>query len=220
MALSNHERVGKALDILKDGLHPFIEREFKSVYRDKVLVEARDRMGEDSKAAGRPINEWDASLLLRLMWASWNDVFGKTLGHAERSLVSELRHVRNKWAHQEPFTSDDADRALDSMTRLLTAISAPQADEVGKMKMELRRLVYEEQVRGEKRKAGGSLVEGAVTGAVRPWRRSSRPIPTWQAAVTSRRSSPPICGRCIWVKAAMNTVIRLNFSVEPSSPKA
>lgn len=177
MALSNHERVGKALDILKDGLHPFIEREFKSVYRDKVLVEARDRMGEDSKAAGRPINEWDASLLLRLMWASWNDVFGKTLGHAERSLVSELRHVRNKWAHQEPFTSDDADRALDSMTRLLTAISAPQADEVGKMKMELRRLVYEEQVRGEKRKAGGSLVEGAVTGAVRPWREVITPHP-------------------------------------------
>ena len=73
------------------------------------------------------------------MWEAWNDVFRRTLGHAERSLVSELRDVRNKWAHQEPFSSDDADRALDSAERLLTAVSAPQADEVRKIKMELRR---------------------------------------------------------------------------------
>ena len=78
--------------------------------------------------------------------------------------------MRNKWAHQEPFSSDDADRALDSMARLLTAVSAPQADEVGKMKMELRRLTFDEQVRGEKRKAGGSLIEAAATGTLKPWR--------------------------------------------------
>jgi hypothetical protein len=33
MALSNHERVGKALDLLKDGLAPFAEREFRSLVR-------------------------------------------------------------------------------------------------------------------------------------------------------------------------------------------
>jgi hypothetical protein len=27
MAITNHERVGKALDLLKDGLRPFVERE-------------------------------------------------------------------------------------------------------------------------------------------------------------------------------------------------
>ena len=37
------------------------------------------------------------------------------------------------------------------------------------MKMELRRLIFDEQVRGEKRKAGGSLIE---SGSDR--RRSSR----------------------------------------------
>ena len=26
MAISNHERVGKALDLLKEGLRPFVER--------------------------------------------------------------------------------------------------------------------------------------------------------------------------------------------------
>ena len=56
------------------------------------------------------------------------------------------------------------------MARLLTAISAPQADEVVKMKMELRRLTFEEQVRSEKRKVGGSLVETSATGTLKPWR--------------------------------------------------
>src|SRR6185437_3720709 len=69
-----------------------------------------------------------------------------------------------------PFSSDDADRALDSMGRLLAAIAAPQADEIGKMKMELRRLIFDEQVRGEKRKAGGSLIEPSAAGNLKPWR--------------------------------------------------
>lgn len=43
---------------------------------------------------------------------AWNDVFRRTLGAAERSLLSELR--RNTWAHQQAFSSDDAYRALDS----------------------------------------------------------------------------------------------------------
>ncbi len=29
MAITNHERVGKALELLKTGLRPFVEREFK-----------------------------------------------------------------------------------------------------------------------------------------------------------------------------------------------
>ncbi len=66
-----------------------------------------------------------------LMWSAWNDVFRRTLGHAKRSLVSELRDHRNKWAQQQVFSSDDADRALDSISRLLTGVSATEADEAG-----------------------------------------------------------------------------------------
>jgi hypothetical protein len=104
------------------------------------------------------------------MWDAWNEVFGRTLGRAERSLVQELRDWRNKWAHQEPFSGDDADRALDSMARLLAAVSASQAHDVNKMKMELRRELFDRHVRDEKRKVGGSLVEAAAAGALKPWR--------------------------------------------------
>ena len=58
----------------------------------------------------------------------------------------------------------------DSVSRLLTAVSAPQADEVGKMKMELRRLIFDEQVRGEKRKSAGTAIESQATGNLKPWR--------------------------------------------------
>lgn len=52
---------------------------------------------------------------------------GDTLDFSERSLVSGLRETRNKWAHQEPSSTDDARRGLDSVARSLTVISAPQA---------------------------------------------------------------------------------------------
>jgi hypothetical protein len=78
---------------------------------------------------------WDVAAILAVMWNQWNVVFRKTLGQAERTLVSELRDVRSRWAHQQPFSTDDAYRTLDSAARLLTAVSAPQADEVEKAKI-------------------------------------------------------------------------------------
>ncbi|MEW6072554.1 MAG: Swt1 family HEPN domain-containing protein [Planctomycetota bacterium] len=175
MAVTNQERVGKAMDLLRQGLAPFAERELKNLHQARADAEARRYLGEDRMAAKKPLAEWDVAVLLKLIWEAWNDVFGHTLGRAERSLVQELRDWRNKWAHQEPFSSDDTDRALDSMTRLLTAVSASQADEVGRMKMELRRLVFDEQMRTERRKAGGSLIETAATGALKPWREAVTP---------------------------------------------
>ena len=171
MAVTNQERVGKAMELLRAGLAPFVDREIQSsVKGGTVRMDAVRRFADDPILGQKPITQWDVAGLLKLMWETWNDVFGRTLGRADRSLVQELRDWRNKWAHQEPFSSDDADRALDSMNRLLAAVSAPQADEIAKMKMELRRLIFDEQVRGEKRKAGGSLIEPAAAGNLKPWR--------------------------------------------------
>ena len=171
MAITNHERVGKAMDLLKQGLGPFVEREFKSYYKDRAPAEAVRYLGEDRILAKKAIAEWDAAGLLKLMWEAWNDVFRRTLGPAERSLVNELRDLRNKWAHQQTFSGDDAYRALDSSGRLLTAISAtPQADEIEKTKMELLRLRFDEQVRNEKRKTAGTAIESAAAANLKPWR--------------------------------------------------
>jgi hypothetical protein len=158
MAVSNHERVGKALELLKTGLGPFVEREIKSAMESKRLDGQKLRgYADDPVLANKPIPDWDVAGLLKLMWETWNEVFRKILGPAERSLVGELRGHRNKWAHQESFSSDDAYRALDSVGRLLVAVSAPQAEDLERMKMELLRVRFDEQTRSERRKqAGGS----------------------------------------------------------------
>ncbi len=170
MAITNQQRVGKALDLLREGLADFIDREFQSKYEGEALKRAQDYLATDRLRGNKKLKDWDAAALLRLMWESWNDVFRQTLGHAERTLVSELRTIRDRWAHQENFSSDDADRAMDSTERLLDAISAPQSEAVRAMKLELRRQVYDEQVRGEKRKAGGSLIEAKASEGLKPWR--------------------------------------------------
>jgi predicted AAA+ superfamily ATPase len=172
MATTNHERVGNALDLLKEGLLPFVERELKAKHAQLWFEQAKASLSESQSGLfgteAQP--KWDAATLLAVMWNQWNDVFRKTLGQAERTLVSELRDVRNRWAHQNPFSSDDAYRALDSASRLLTAVSAPQADEVEKAKMELLRVRFDEQARTEKRKSVATTVESPTTGTLKPWR--------------------------------------------------
>ncbi len=159
MAITNHERVGKAMDILRDGLAPFVGRELK----DKNAAEG-------TAAPSKPLSEQDVAGLLKLIWDNWQLVFRNILGNAERSLVSELRGWRNKWAHQESISSDDAYRALDSASRLLAAVSAPQSEELDKLKMELLRVRFDEQTRGERRKQVGAAIESGAAAGLKPWR--------------------------------------------------
>jgi predicted AAA+ superfamily ATPase len=170
MAITNHERVGKALELLKTGLVPFIERELKAKYGNDWAFEVRDILSDTRLGAGKSESLQDVAASLVVMDRKWGDVFRQILGKTERSLVNELLAVRNSWAHQETFSSDDAYRALDSAARLLTAISAVQAGEVEKMKTELLRVRFDEQARGEKRKSAGTAIESGVTGSLKPWR--------------------------------------------------
>src|SRR5262249_61973243 len=100
MAITNHERVGKAMELLKAGLAPFVEREFKSLYKGQALVEAQRFMTSERLEANRPLTAWDAAARLRLMGDSWDDIIRKPLGQAEHLTGGELGPVPNPWAHQ------------------------------------------------------------------------------------------------------------------------
>jgi predicted AAA+ superfamily ATPase len=177
MAITNHERVGRMLELLTVGLQPFVERELKTTDVPNWFAETKKSLADAQlQILGTPDKpQWDAAAILVTMWNQWNNVFRKTLGHAERTLVSELREVRNRWAHQRPFSTDDAYRALDSAARLLTAVSAPEASDVEKMKMELLRVRFDEQVRTEKRKAAGTTIETQAQAGLKPWREVVHP---------------------------------------------
>ena len=172
MAITNKERVGRALDILKEGLYPFVEREMRSAYNEHWSNHALSHLYEDRnlKRTTAERLQQDVTDLINVFFGEWHNVFKKTLGSAERNLVGELKTIRNDWAHGKNFSTDDAYRALDSTARLLSSISAPQADTVEKQKQELLRLRFEEQARHEKRKATNVAIESNPQSGLKPWR--------------------------------------------------
>ena len=144
MAITNHERVGKALDIFVKGFSSFVERELQSVF-------AKDWKDQIDGGYSKTV-DWDTTRLINTLLAHWNQVFAKTLGNSDRSLAHEIRDFRNKWAHQQKFSYDDVYRALDSIGRLLTAVSAGEhASEIEKQKQEILRVRFDEQRRTDQR---------------------------------------------------------------------
>lgn len=69
MAISNQERVGKALDLLRAGLAPFVEREMKAQHAQLWLEQVKSAVSETQarlfKAEdGAP---WDAAAVLAVL---------------------------------------------------------------------------------------------------------------------------------------------------------
>ncbi len=144
----DHAQVTRALDVLAKGLAPFVEREMQAVYKDRwpSVVQDSFRGGRGQPNQGGDQPNWDAHSLLTVMWDQWNSVFRHRLGHAERSLVSELRTFRNQWAHQEAFEFDDTYRVYDSAERLLAAVESPEAQWLSRGKRELLRTEFDREL--------------------------------------------------------------------------
>lgn len=175
MSISNRERVRRGLDELKPPLVAYVERELKArntYWKEELLSKNKNLLTNDDGSI-----KWDTQGLLKTMVDNWMSVFRYVLGSVERSYVGELLNVRNKWAHEEVFTSDDVYRALDTMQRLLEAISEGQkAEVVGAMKIDLQRQVFAEQARNQTRYKQLNL-EGTPTVGLKPWRELITPHP-------------------------------------------
>ncbi len=177
MAQSNYERIGKGLELLRDGLGPFVQRELEGVYKGNWQEEAQKSLRRDQEWRPQTGEQnLDVQAQLLLITNLWHEVFKKTLGQAERNLVFELRTVRNRWAHQEAFSTDDTLRALDSMARLLEAASAP-SQPLRDMHRELLRQVFDQEARQVTRRAAQEATKGEPTGALPPWRDVIAPHP-------------------------------------------
>ena len=172
------DRVGRALDLLNDGLKPFVVREMEAMYGPRWQYEAVSSLRDHHVMDDGQELRLDIYVLLNIMSNQWHQVFKKTLGQAERNYVSELRDVRNKWAHQEPFSTQIAYRAMDSAQLLLMAVSAPaQAEEVERQKTELLRTSFDSQARSVTRRTTGALTEGATPKGLLSWRHVITPHP-------------------------------------------
>ncbi len=121
----------------------------------------------------------DAHALFKVMWGNYNEAFRDKLGFSGRNQLSELMEVRNEWAHGGSFNLEDTQRALDTMVRLLKAVSAgEQAEEVHKHHREVMRQIFASDERREvKRVVRESPAEAKGPEGLLPWRQVVDPHP-------------------------------------------
>lgn len=185
MAKSNRDRVGEALDHFVDGFRPFVlERLEQRHGADKAEEKGREYLEQNAKQGQHiPMSskEWDAAALVNIITSDWQYLFRNHLSATDRSMLHELREVRNQWAHQKTFSTDDTIRALDTTERLLISIAAlAQAGEVAKIKGEVMRTRFAEMQRTATERAKRQPTEGTPRAGLRPWRDVVAPHPDVQ----------------------------------------
>lgn len=117
---SAHEQIGWMLQQVAAALEPWIT--------------ARGGWPDDTVAHRRR----DPHQQLRVLLDEWHRTFRDYLTNSHKTYVHELRDVRNRWAHHDPFSEDDVWRALDTGQRLLEAIDARElADQLSAAKLRL-----------------------------------------------------------------------------------
>jgi predicted AAA+ superfamily ATPase len=176
MAVTNRDRIGQMLEILAPELDSFIQRAVESELPKgedwTYVVETRDQ--GRGRGAPRTYSRTDPQLQLRMLAENvtgqfktgWYP-FDRLLSRSHKAMATELADCRNKWAHNDPFNTDDATRALDTAERLLKAINSPDAaDKVQKIRLDLRRVAVD---RDDQRVVKKAVLE-AVAPGLRPWR--------------------------------------------------
>ena len=173
MAMNNRDRVGKAFDLLSEGLLDEVDEVMTRAYKTPDWPAAWAK--EDAQRRGGPLRtmtKHDVQVQLRAITEQGYH-FKDVLSRAQQGFASELRETRNLWAHNEPFSSDDAARALDTIERLLHAVGAvDSAEDVRKLRVDLQRTVFEDQTRKQVKRTKVSLDPGS---GLRPWREVIRP---------------------------------------------
>ncbi len=186
MAKSNRDRIGEVMDTLKAVLAPYVLTAFRQEFKDRALRGIEGMLASDAFSPKIPdeataLTVLDVANCLKIINSrdAWDEVFRKRMGKADRSYVNELTEVRNNWAHQKPFTTDDAYRAADTAYRLLTALGAPrEADAMHDIANDLLRLRFQADQEKAK-KATGPLTETptTTTPGLKPWRLVVQPHP-------------------------------------------
>ncbi|MCF1708707.1 DUF499 domain-containing protein [Tabrizicola sp. J26] len=176
MAKSTRQYVFEGMEFMRDGLHGYVLRSLENGlganWPQRVIADFPQwRPEQNGKFT------LDTQKLLQIMERFWNDCFRNTLERTHRSIVNELVDVRNKLAHDGTFTYDDAERALDSMRRLLEAVSASEAaDKIAAMRDTILRTKFTELQRNEERRKSQKLdISVDTVAGLLPWREVVEP---------------------------------------------
>ncbi len=167
--LSNKERVGRTLDIVAQGLGPWMVDLLSRKYGETWLSKVRESAG----AAPRDFedNPNDPSYLFWAFDKQWISLFKEHATFPDKRAVSGLWDARKEWAHGGKFTDDQAERVLADGESLLRSIgSVTQADEVDEMRRELRRIRFEKDQKKYLTAAEKGLTVTLSTEGLPSWR--------------------------------------------------
>src|SRR5690606_19883025 len=141
-ARSTRQYVFDGMEHMQASLHPFVLRNLEAGMGKGWPQDVLSRF-PDWRLDPKGEFTLDTQKLLKIMERCWNEAFRNVLDRTHRSIVNELIEVRNKLAHDGKFTYDDAERALDSMRRLLEAVSAGEAaEQISKMRESILRTKF------------------------------------------------------------------------------
>lgn len=134
----NYEHVQKGLRILHPLLAGFVSmemsKEYKAKWWDMVLYTLSDHENELPTYGDYTelVDSLDIANCIRLIQRQWNDVFRNTLDLSAKTLITELMGIRNVVSHigQKDISQLDAERYLDTMSRLCEKIDNEGAQQI------------------------------------------------------------------------------------------
>lgn len=170
MALTNKERVGRVLDLVAEGLGPWMVERLEGKY-------GADWAGEVVRAAGHTNrdttpNATDPAYLFWVFDKQWHNLFkDHGLSFEDKRAVSALWDARKEWAHGRPISSERTERVLMDGEHLLRSIGAvTQADTADEMRREFRRVMFEEDQKRLQRAKEKSLTVQVDSTGLPAWR--------------------------------------------------
>ncbi len=183
MALSNRDRIDRMFRIIAPALDDFISSVIGQTNRELgaewiKLVQAKDV--KNGAPADKVYDPLDPQVQFRMLTEGnitssykqgWYP-FSREVGRAGETFASELREVRNDWAHNRSISDDDAYRALDTGERLLKLIRATtEADQVRSIRLNLRRVTADK----DDKKVLKAAIDNPAAAGLKSWRTVLRP---------------------------------------------
>jgi hypothetical protein len=133
MNLTHSERVGRALESLRNGLLPFVVGALRRAYNDEWEKEARESLHAWQQSGSGELN-LDIQAMINILLDRQHSGLFSVLTPPTRTFIFEIRDVRRRHAHQENFNAREVDRALDTMELLLTALGSTEANNVAEIR--------------------------------------------------------------------------------------
>ncbi len=186
MAITNHERVGKALELLREGLKPFVTRELEAKHGKYwvTAVTANWPRDLDWQEGGDEPN-LDAAVLLRMMWDQWHTGLQPHPGlhraqHRQRAARDAQQVGAPKRLLQRRRLPGARLRGAPAHRHLRFPGRRTRKDEAGAAAAALRRAGAQRKAQERRhghREPGHGQPQALARGGDAPPRRGQRPLP-------------------------------------------